>query len=706
MKTPARKIQTAMNGGGPFRASSGERPFSWPSPLLYLLIVGLCLLSATVAPAAVPEGGKGPDDLLELNIEELMTIEVADVSGASKFEQKETDAPSSVSIVTAEDIKKYGYRTLAEILQSVRGFYTSNDRSYSYAGVRGFSRPGDYNTRLLLVVDGHRINDGIYNQAYLGTEFPLDVDLIDRVEIIRGPSHSLYGSNAFLGVINVITRSAADLDGLELSGEAGSFHSFKERASYGREFTSGAQVLLSGTHVSSRGQDLYFKEYDSPLSHQGRADSCDSQEGGSLFATLKHRGFSLQGLFGSRDKDVPTAPYGSVFNDSRTHFKDERAYLDLSYRSDFNETTGIMLRTFYDYYSYRGDWLFDADDNPLTNTKPYTLNRDYTKSEWWGGELEFIKRFLDNHTAVLGTAYTDYFLLKQKNYDENPSFSYLDDNRSSNNWAAYLQDSFSLLENRILISAGLRYDYYSTFGGTTNFRTSLIYKPAEQTAVKLNYGRGFRAPNPYELYYSDSNETQKANPDLQPEKIDAYELALEHYWKNYRFSLSGHYYSIRDLISLWTDPADGLLVFKNLQEVKSEGAEVEVEGKWSGGIEGRISYAWQKSTDEDTGGKLPNSPEHIVKSKLYVPVIGPRLAAGLELQYTSSCKSPQGRRVDDFFVANLTLLSRELWKNLELSGTLYNLFDEDYGAPASDEHLQDVISQDGRTFRVKLTYRF
>ncbi len=108
----------------------------------------------------------------------------------------------------------------------------------------------------------------------------------------------------------------------------------------------------------------------------------------------------------------------------------------------------------------------------MTNTKPYTLNRDYTKSEWWGGELEFIKRFLDNHTAVLGTAYTDYFLLKQKNYDENPSFSYLDDNRSSYNWAAYLQDSFSLLENRVLISAGLRYDYYSTFGGTTNFRTS------------------------------------------------------------------------------------------------------------------------------------------------------------------------------------------------------------------------------------------
>ncbi|SEL96420.1 iron complex outermembrane recepter protein [Syntrophus gentianae] len=698
MNTREKTPKQPKNEKGRLSALTARHFSAWLSAAFFCLFFCLSFSHAETAFGAGPDRGPKPADLTELSIEELMNIEVEDVSGASKFTQKATDAPSSVSIVTAEDIKRYGYRTLAEILQSVRGFYVGNDRSYSYAGIRGFSRPGDYNTRMLLLIDGHRINDGIYNQAFLGTEFPLDVDLIDRVEIIRGPSHSLYGSNAFLGVINVLTRRAADMDGLELSGEGGSFYTFKERASYGREFSSGFQALLSGTHFSSKGQNLYFKEFDTPATHNGWADSCDSWEGGSLFTTLKHKGFSLQGVFASRDKDIPTASYGTIFNENRSWVRDERAYLDLSYKTSLNETTDLRARAFYDHYLYKGDYIFDYP--------PRTLNKDYVKGEWWGSELEFVKKFLDTHTAVIGASYTDYFLLKQQNYDDDPYYSYLDDNRSAYNWAAYLQDSFSLLDNRVIISAGLRYDYYSTFEGTTNYRTSLIYRPIEQTALKLNYGKGFRAPNPYELYYDDNNETTKSNPDLQPEKIDSYEVVLEHYWKNYRFSLSGYYFSIRDLITLWKDPADGLLVFKNLDEVESKGAEFEVEGKWSHGVESRISYSFQKSKDKHTGDTLANSPEHLVKSNLYVPIFGRKLAAGLEVQYTSSCKSYKGDRVDDFVIANLTLLSRDLWKNLEISGTLYNLFDEDYGTPASDEHLQSVIPQDGRTFRVKLTYKF
>ena len=706
MNALQRTEEKPMTDGGGLPAFPQRRLFCWLTVVLCSLFLCLPLPFTATVYGAGPAPKTEPPDLTELSIEELMEIEIADVSGASKFGQKVTEAPSSISIVTASDIKKYGYRTLADILQSVLGFYTSNDRTYSYAGVRGFSRPGDYNTRLLLLVNGHRINDSIYNQAFIGTEFPLDVDLIDSVEIIRGPSHSLYGSNAFLGVINVKTRTATDIDGLEISGEAGSYHTYKERASYGREFSNGAQVLLSGTHFDSKGQNLYFKEYDRPSANNGWADSCDSQNGGSFFTTLAHKGFLLQGAFASREKDLPTATYGTVFNEDRTWVRDERAYLDLTYKTDLTETMELKARAFYDYYAYTGNWIYDADDNPLTKTYPLTLNKDTAKGEWWGSEVEVVKKFWDTHTAVIGAAYTDYFRIEQENHDEDPHFSYIDDSRSAYDWAAYLQDSFSLLDKRILISAGLRYDYYSTFGGTTNFRTSLIYKPAEQTAVKFNYGRGFRAPTPYELYYNDSGQTQKDNHDLQPEKIDAYELVLEHYLKNYRFSLSGYYYAIRDLITQWKDPDDDLLVFKNLDEVELKGAEFEVEGKWSGGIEGRIGYTLQQSTDKDTGDRLANSPQHLVKSNLYVPIFGRKLAAGLEVQYTSSCKSYQGDRVDDFVVANLTLLSRDLWKNLEISGTLYNLFDEDYGTPASDEHLQSVIPQDGRSFRIKLTYRF
>ena len=154
--------------------------------------------------------------------ESILFQDIPSVYSASKFEQKTSEAPSSVSIVTAADIQHYGYRTLADILRSVRGFYTTYDRNYTYAGVRGFGRPGDYNTRVLLLVDGHRINDDIFSQAFIGTESIVEVDLIDRVEIIRGPGSSLYGTGAFFGVINVITKRGRDVGGTELSAAAGS----------------------------------------------------------------------------------------------------------------------------------------------------------------------------------------------------------------------------------------------------------------------------------------------------------------------------------------------------------------------------------------------------------------------------------------------------------------------------------------------------
>src|SRR5512147_2724178 len=171
-------------------------------------------LFATCAAGAFA-GGDAAADLKQLSIEELMNIEVRTIYSASKFEQKVMEAPSSVSIVTSSEIKMYGYRTLADVLRSVRGFYVTNDRNYSYVGVRGFGRPGDYNSRILLLIDGHRANDNIYDQAFVGTEAIIDVDLIDRVEIVRGPGSSLYGSNAFFAVVNVITKRGGDLKGIE-----------------------------------------------------------------------------------------------------------------------------------------------------------------------------------------------------------------------------------------------------------------------------------------------------------------------------------------------------------------------------------------------------------------------------------------------------------------------------------------------------------
>jgi iron complex outermembrane receptor protein len=156
----------------------------------------------------------------KLTIEQLLEVELT--STASKFQQEVTHAPASVTVVTADDIRRHGYRTLAEGLNSVRGFYTTYDRNYSYIGVRGFARPGDYNTRVLLLIDGHRLNEPTYDMAAIGTDFPIDVSLIDRVEAIRGPGSSLYGASAFFGVINVITKTGSSHAGTRVDASAGS----------------------------------------------------------------------------------------------------------------------------------------------------------------------------------------------------------------------------------------------------------------------------------------------------------------------------------------------------------------------------------------------------------------------------------------------------------------------------------------------------
>jgi outer membrane receptor for ferrienterochelin and colicin len=160
------------------------------APLLILVLFSASFCRAQEPNAPDPQ----TSDLTQLSLEELLNVRVY---AASKHLESVNDAPSSITIVTAEEIQEYGYRTLADILERVRGFYITYDRYLSYVGVRGFGRLGDWNSRVLLLIDGNRINENVLGQALLGTEFPLDVDLIQRVEIVRGPSSSLYGAEAF-----------------------------------------------------------------------------------------------------------------------------------------------------------------------------------------------------------------------------------------------------------------------------------------------------------------------------------------------------------------------------------------------------------------------------------------------------------------------------------------------------------------------------
>ena len=637
-------------------------------------------------------------DITEIPLEELSKLEIY---SASKFNQKISEAPASISIVTAADIQYYGYRTFDDILRNTTGFYVTYDRNYAYVGSRGFGLTGDYNSRVLLLIDGHRLNDNIYGSVSIGTDFPISLDLIDRVEIVRGPGSSLYGTNAFFAVINVITKRGRAFNGGYFSAEAGSRQAYQGTATFGQSYSNGIEFLFSAAYMDSRGyRRLYFPEFDSPENNDGIAEDADTDRSFNVFASVSYRAFTAQAAYKNREKRFPTAAFGVAFNDRRSQTTDTTAYLDLKFERSFRNNWNVLARTFVD--SYRSDGSYPYDES--TDESEFTIiNWDKVSGRWWGGEAQITRKIAGRHHLTAGTEWRYSFRGNQINYDESEYYLYLDSREKTSEAAVYFQGELALRDN-LLISAGVRHDHYSTFGGTTNPRFGLVYSPWERTTAKLLYGHAFRAPNLFELYYQDGFSS-KGNPGLQPENIKTLEFVLEQYiGRKFRIAGSAYKYWVQDQITQATDPADGLIIFINSGDINAQGIEFELEGKDLCGIDGRLSYALQKAERQPNWISLPNSPQHIAQLNLFMPLFRMKGGAGVEMRYISSRKTLSDRRVGGFLTANLTAFYRKLLPNLDLSAGVYNLFDRRYSDPGGAEHVPDALLQDGRSFRIKLSY--
>jgi iron complex outermembrane receptor protein len=650
------------------------------------------LLIAGVNQAEAGEGEGSPDvlkSLMGMSFDQLLEVRVDKVYGASRYEQKISEAPASVTIVTRDEIKKQGYRTLAEVLRSVRGLYITDDRAYSYLGIRGFGRPSDYNSRVLVMVDGHRLNDNIYDSVLLGQEGVVDVDLIERVEVIRGPSSSIYGDNAFFGVINLFTRPGPSYGGVEVSGEVGGFETYKGRFSFGNKFTNGIELVLSGTWYQSAGeQRLYYREFDSPTSNNGVAEDSDEDRAYRFLGKLAYGDFTLSGAWSERTKTIPTASYGTIFNDGGEVGVDRYVYADLKYERTFASDVTVLGKVYYDNYKYTGDFPYNVA--PPGNPMVRVLNRDIAYGEWAGISGQLTMPAGERLKLVFGGDFRGDLRQHQLNYDVSPRAVYVDDETGSWNAGIYAQGELAILTN-LLFSGGVRLDYYDTFGRTINPRLSLIYSPWTRTNFKLLYGRAYRAPNVFELYYGS----------LEPETIQTYEVIYEQDLPAHlHFVASGYHYQVDELIS------ETLSGFQNADRVNAEGMELELEGHYPAGLRARMSYALQWTENETTGDELSNSPRHLAKGSLIAPLYKDKVFAGLELQYTGGVLTNTRRREDDYVLANVTLFSQNLAPGLEISASVYNLFDARYAHPVSAAHAQDAIEQSGRSFRVKLTYKF
>jgi iron complex outermembrane receptor protein len=198
-----------------------------------------------------------------------------------------------------------------------------------------------------------------------------------------------------------------------------------------------------------------------------------------------------------------------------------------------------------------------------------------------------------------------------------------------------------------------------------------------------------------------------ASPDLKPETIRTYTLVYEQYFgDHFHVAVSGYYYTIHDLIDQTTD-LSGNSVFKNIDEVEARGLEWEVENRWPNGLDGRFSYTIQTTEDKRTGDPLTNSPAQLVKLNLTAPIMKDNVFAGIEELYTSRRKTLSGASAENVYITNLTIFTQNLASRLEASASIYNLFDKKYGDPVSADLLPlDTVRQDGRAYRLKVTYAF
>lgn len=642
-----------------------------------------------------PASAASSQDLSSLSIEQLMQVKV---EGAALHPQTLQDAPASVTIITAEDIRKYGYRTLGEALASVRGLYLTNDRTFESIGVRGFGTPSDYASDLLFLVNGHSMTDNILGyMLLLGNDFPIDMDLIKQIEIIRGPSSALYGTNGVFATINIVTKTPEEADSASLTTTADSFGERKGEVTASTPIGKNGGLLFSGSVFNNLGQSpLYFPEFNSPQTNYGNAIDMNGERGYHLFANLTWRNWTVTAAFSGDDMIQPISWGLTVFNNRGTQNAVTRNFIDATWAHPLRRGT-LTWRTYYDEQHYLGRFEYPLDyANPAAGG--VDDNETVYDGRWIGSQLTY-----RTSLGLLGTVTTGVnakfdIHAAQSDRDVSPApLTYINIDTPDRNLALFLQDERKLSAHWTL-NVGARYDESRLLHDFFSPRIGLIYQPHSPWTYKFLYGRSFRNPSLFQLYYGDGLSAL-ANPYLRPESADTVEVDAERkLGKRWNLLTAAYGYLMHDFID-GVPEAGGLIQYQNRGDLRAAGLELEMNGKLSSWLEATASYAIQRTQDEDDRSVLENSPEHLAKLHFAVP-LGRRFELSSGMQYSAPVISLAQNRVDAYYLADFTLTSRKLLRNFDFTLGVRNAFNQAYSNPVA--LFVDTMQQPGRSVFIEL----
>lgn len=671
--------------------------------------------------------------------EELALVygDKSSVSIATGNQQPLRRAPAVATVITAEDIAAMGATDLDEVLETVPGVHVSRSPIvYSPAYViRGIGASGPTNPQVLLMQNGIPLTS-MYTGDKGNMWSGLPVENIARIEIIRGPGSALYGADAYSGVINIITKTASDIQGTRFGVRAGSFDTGDAWLQHGGKLgeidvaaylrvgsTNGSKEIISADAQTRNDRIFGTRASLAPGPVNTGRDAFD----GSLdFGYGKWR---LRTNYVLRDHIGTGAGVSSAL-DPVGYAKSERFGSDLSWADpQFAQEWGAGFLASYQQYTEltpnrlillppglvlpTGAFPDGMIGGPNRWERQVRLSAYATYSGIAGHQLRFglghddldlyktstYKNFLLNPAGVpIPTGpVIEYSSIQPHILPQRRKVDYL-----------YVQDEWKFARDWTL-TAGVRHDRYSDFGGTTNPRLALVWDAALDITTKLLYGRAFRAPSFNEQY--GINPVANGNPKLQPELINTIEWAIA--WqakRDLQFNLNLFRYEMSDIIRAVPNPVAGTgATYNNLGSQHGSGMEVEVV--WDASRNLRISgnYAYQRSIDEATNQDAGYAPHHQIYARADW-----HFASGWifspQLNWVADRKRPAGDSrppVPDYTSVDLTLRTNRGKDQWDFAATVRNLFDADIREPslAPGIAIPNDLPMAGRAFYVQAVYK-
>lgn len=632
----------------------------------------------------------------ELRIAAELRYAPPKVTAASKQRLSIDQAPASITVITREEIEAFGYQTLPEALRAVRGLFFTDDRIYSYVGIRGFAPQGDLNTRILILWDGHPVNDVWAGQGFAARDLDVDLAEVDRIEVVRGPTSLLFGTGAFFGVINVVPRpriANGNVQGVVGAGGAGGV---KARVT-GSVGDDDASAILSAAGFTSTGAEL------TDLGSAGVVRGLDGERAIGATGRGTWKGLTLTGKWNQRKKQIPTAPLSAGINVPGTEYTDARGFAELRYEREFFSRLTLTARVAYDASRYRGFFAnVDANDERFRNSD--NGGADWLTAEARGGLLLF-----EGNRLTFGVEGQAQFVYQQPVGVARP------DLRNRFFFSGTLLDEWQLLGNRLFLQAGVRVDKYNDLSEfALSPRGAVVARLYDQGVTKLVAGRAFRAPNIYELYFNDAEQAAPGLGGLTPEYITTFELEHSHnLTPELRATVGGYYNLIDRLVVLREDTsvppscsnATQCYQFGNATSgLTALGAEAQL--RWQPGrftlVEGTYSFVL-------LGGPgvadAPAYPTHLASARAMLPLKEGLVRLSAQATYQSGRRdAASGNSLGEALVLNLGLSGN--YGPVRYFAGVQNLLDQRFVLPVVSEIGAGVVPQYGRTFWLELAATF